>query len=271
MTREVTIHRMAAGAVPEVRRDEVAVEEPLEIRIEGSPVAIAMRTPGQDEELAAGWLLSEGIVKHRDEIAQIVPRPGDEHQRAAMVDVLLRDPSSFDAARHRRSLLTNASCGLCGAATVGQVLRDFSPVKSSFRIDANLLLEMPAQLAQGQSAFRRTGGVHACGLFDKSGKLLELREDVGRHNALDKLLGRALLDDRLPLSEHIVLLSGRVSLEMMQKSLAAGVPVVAAIGAPSSLAIDLAAKGGQALAAFIRDASMNIYAGVEKLRGAGRQ
>ncbi len=271
MTREMIIHRIADGSTPEQRSDEVAVEEPLEIRIEGAPVAIAMRTPGQDEELAAGWLLSEGIVKRRDEIAQIVPRPGKDDQRAAMVDVMLRNPSDFNAARHRRSLITSSSCGLCGAATVEQVLRDFSPVKSSFRIDANLLLEMPAQLVQGQSAFRRTGGVHACGLFDKGGKLLELREDVGRHNALDKLLGRALLDDRLPLPEHVIFLSGRVSLEMMQKALAAGVPVVAAIGAPSSLAIDLAARSGQTLAAFIRGTAMNIYAGIERLRGAGRQ
>ena len=175
-----------------------------------------------------------------------------------------------DAARHRRSLLTNASCGLCGAATVNQVLRDFPPVATPFQIAPDLLLKMPALLSAQQGAFRRTGGVHACGLFDATGNMLALREDVGRHNALDKLLGRALLDGLLPLSQHVVFLSGRVSFEMMQKALAAGVPVVAAIGAPSSLAIDLAETSGQALVAFIRGGTMNVYAGMERLRGAGR-
>jgi FdhD protein len=269
MTREVIIHRFTDGSRPGPCADEVAIEEPLEIRIEGAPVAVAMRTPGQDDELAAGWLLSEGIANSAGDIAEIVLKPGGDGQRAAMVDVMLRDPSRFDAARHRRSLVTNASCGLCGAATVDQVLRDFLPVRSPFRIAANLLSEMPAQLSAQQSAFRRTGGLHACGLFDAAGKLLDLREDVGRHNALDKLLGRALLDGLLPLSQHVIFLSGRVSLEMMQKALAAGVPVVAAIGAPSSLAIELAVKSGQALAAFIRSGTMNVYAGIERLRGAG--
>lgn len=270
MIREVTIHRFAVGELQEPRTDEVIIEEPLEIRIEGSAVAIAMRTPGQDEELAAGWLLSEGLVTSAAEIAAIVPKPGGDGQRAAMVDVMLRDPSQFDAARHRRSLLTNASCGLCGAATVDQVLRDFPPVNSPFQIAPDLLLQMPALLTAEQGAFRRTGGVHACGLFDGAGNLLALREDVGRHNALDKLLGRALLDGLLPLSQHVVFLSGRVSFEMMQKALAAGVPVVAAIGAPSSLAIDLAAKSAQSLVAFIRGGTMNVYAGIERLHGAGR-
>ncbi len=270
MIREVTIHRLTNGIMPGSCSDEVVIEEPLEIRIEGAPVAIAMRTPGHDEELAAGWLLSEGIANSREDIAAIVPRPGGDGQRAAMVDVMLRDPSRFDAARHRRSLVSNASCGLCGAATVDQVLRDFAKVTSPFCISTNLLSEMPAKLSADQSAFRRTGGVHACGLFDGDGNLLALREDVGRHNALDKLLGRALLDGLLPLSQHVIFLSGRVSFEMMQKSLAAGAPMVAAIGAPSSLAIDLAEQGGQTLVAFIRGKTMNVYAGIERLHGAGR-
>ena len=270
MTRDVTIHRFADGITPGPCGDEVIIEEPLEIRIEGSPIAIAMRTPGQDEELAAGWMLSEGIANSANAITAIVPKPGGDGQRAAMVDVMLSDPSRFDAARHRRSLLTNSSCGLCGAATVDQVLRDFPRVASPFQIAPELLLKMPALLTAQQSAFRRTGGVHACGLFDADGNLIALREDVGRHNALDKLLGRALLDGLLPLSQHVVFLSGRVSFEMMQKALAAGVPVVAAIGAPSSLAIELAVKSGQMLAAFIRGATMNVYAGIERLRGAGR-
>jgi len=271
MIRTVTIHRFTDGTTPEPCADEVVIEEPLEIRIEGTPVAIAMRTPGQDEELAAGWMLSEGIVNSAADIAAIVPRPGGDGQRAAMVDAMLRDPARFDAARHRRSLVTNASCGLCGAATVDQVMRDFANVTSQFCIGADLLGAMPALLSAQQGAFRRTGGAHACGLFDATGKLIALREDVGRHNALDKLLGRALLDGLLPLSQHVIFLSGRVSFEMMQKALAAGVPMVAAIGAPSSLAIDLAQKSRQTLVAFIRGATMNVYAGVERLRGAGGQ
>jgi len=269
MPRQVTIHRYDGGNLLGSQPDEVAVEEPLEIRVEGEPLAIAMRTPGQDEELAAGWLLSEGIVGAAADIAAIVPRPGADAQRAAMVDVMLRDKSQFVAAKHRRSLVSNASCGLCGAATIEQVVRDFPRIKAPFFIRPSLLLEMPALLTAQQGAFRRTGGLHACGLFDSEGHLLALREDVGRHNALDKLLGRALLDGQLPLARHVVFLSGRVSFEMMQKSLAAGVPLVAAIGAPSSLAIELARRSGQTLAGFIRGRTMNVYAGIEKLGGAG--
>lgn len=269
MTRQVTIHRLEDGEPPHPRPDEVSIEEPLEIRVEGEPLAIAMRTPGQDEELAAGWLLSEGIVATTGEIAAIVPKPGGEKERAAMVDVILKDKSRFIATKHRRSAVTNASCGLCGSATVDQVIRNFPGITTPFYIPATRLLDMPAKLTAQQGAFRRTGGLHACGLFDAEANLLELREDVGRHNALDKLLGWALLTGRLPLSNHVVFLSGRVSFEMMQKSLAAGVPVVAAIGAPTSLAIDLAKRSGQTLAAFIRGRAMNIYTGVEKLSGAG--
>ena len=270
ITHPVTIHRYEGGNPLGPRPDEVAVEEPLEIRVEGEALAIAMRTPGQDEELAAGWLLSEGIVRSADEIAEIVPRPGGDSGRAAMVDVILRDASRFVAAKHRRSVVTNASCGLCGAATVDQVMRDFPGIETPFFIPANLLLEMPALLAEQQAGFQRTGGLHACGLFDAAGKLLALREDVGRHNALDKLLGWALVSRLLPLSEHVIFLSGRVSFEMMQKALAARVPIVAAIGAPSSLAIGLAQKSGQVLAAFVRGRTMNVYAGEEKLHGTGR-
>jgi FdhD protein len=221
-------------------------------------------------ELAAGWLLSEGIVRTAGDIAEIVPRPGAESQRAAMVDVFLSDASRFSVAQHRRNAVTSASCGLCGAASVDQVIREFPRLTSEFTIDSGVLLQMPELLGEAQAVFRRTGGLHACGLFDASGRLLALREDVGRHNALDKLLGWALLAGKLPLSEHVVFLSGRVSFEMMQKALAARVPVVAAIGAPSSLAVGLAERSGQTLAAFVRGRTMNVYAGAEKLRGTGR-
>ena len=269
MTRALTVQRYENAQPLGARADEVSIEEPLEIRVEGEPLAVAMRTPGQDDELAAGWLLSEGIVRTADEIASIVPRPGGDAARAAMVDVMLRDPSAFDAARHRRSVLTNSSCGLCGAASVDQVLRQFPRIEGGFQIPAATILEMPARMAAQQAAFQRTGGLHACGLFDAEGTLLALREDVGRHNALDKLLGWALLARRLPLAEHVAFLSGRVSFEMTQKALAAGIPVVAAIGAPTSLAVEMAAQSGQTLAAFVRGRSMNLYAGSRRIRGAG--
>ena len=269
MTRRVNIDRFEDGGHAGTRPDEVAIEEPLEICVEGEPLAVAMRTPGHDEELAAGWLFSEGIVAAAGDIAEIVPRPGGDGQRAAMVDVMLRDRSRFSAARHRRGAVTNASCGLCGAATVDQVLREFPVIAAPVRIAPETLLAMPARLGERQGAFLRTGGVHACGLFDADGGLIALREDVGRHNALDKLLGRALLDGLLPLSRHVVFLSGRVSFEMMQKSLAARVPLVAAIGAPSSLAVDLARRSGQTLVAFMRGRAFNVYSGRENLGGAG--
>jgi FdhD protein len=248
--------------------DEVAVEEPLEIRVEGEPLAVAMRTPGQDRELAAGWLLSEGIIRRADDLVDLVERPGED-PRSAMVDVMLRAPAAFDAVKHRRAAIANSSCGLCGAASVAQVLRTFPKIESAFLISASVFPALPPRLAQGQRTFQRTGGLHACGLFDAAGTLLALREDVGRHNALDKLLGWALLGGRLPLHETVLLLSGRVSFEMMQKALAAGIPVVAAIGAPSSLAIEVARASGQALVAFLRGGTFNVYAGEKRIREAG--
>jgi FdhD protein len=269
MTRSVEIHGIRRGMATGVRSDVVAVEEPLEIRVEGEPVAVAMRTPGQDLELVAGWLLSEGIVRTREDLMDLVMRPGDEAQRSAMVDAMLRDSHSFDVVKHRRNVLTNASCGLCGAASVEQILRDFPKLTSPFCMDAAVLHGLPAKLREEQRMFDTTGGVHACALFDSSGDLLALREDVGRHNALDKLVGWALQNGRLPLSESILLLSGRVSLEMVQKALAAGIPVLAAIGAPSSLAVELAEAGGMCLAGFLRGETFNVYSGLERLRGAG--
>lgn len=269
MTRSIEIQGIREGMVTGARADVVAVEEPLEIRVEGQPVAVAMRTPGQDLELVAGWLLSEGIVRTREDLVELVMRPGEEIERSAMVDAMLRDPSLFDVVKHRRNVLTNASCGLCGAASVEQILRDFPKLTSPFCIDAAVLHGLPAKLRQEQRTFETTGGVHACALFDAAGKLLALREDVGRHNALDKLVGWAFREGRLPLSESIVLLSGRVSLEMVQKALAAGIPVLAAIGAPSSLAVELARNGHICLAGFLRGETLNVYSGLERLRGAG--
>jgi FdhD protein len=186
-----------------------------------------------------------------------------------MVDVMLSDPGAFDLAKHRRNVLTNASCGLCGAASIEHVLRNFPKVEGAFAVAPEILAQLPDRLRAAQPTFEKTGGVHACALFDGQGQMLALREDVGRHNALDKLLGWALLEGRLPLSAHVLLLSGRVSLEMVQKAIAAGIPIIAAIGAPTSLAVELAARSGQCLAAFLRGSAWNVYAGLERLRGAG--
>jgi FdhD protein len=270
MTQVVEVLRVEGDASPAARPDEVAIEEPLEIRVEGQTVAIAMRTPGNDRELAAGWALSEGIARSRAELADVVLRPGEENGRGAMADVMLADPSRFQVGQHRRNVLTNASCGLCGAASTEQILRDFPEIRSDFHVSPQALFALPERLRCAQPAFQRTGGMHGCALFNSLGDLVALREDVGRHNALDKLNGWSLLEGRLPLSDCILLLSGRVSLEMVQKALAAGIPMIAAIGAPSSLAVELASRSGQCLAAFLRGQSYNIYAGRERLRGAGR-
>ncbi len=266
--RQEPILRYQDGQLLEPRVDDVATEEALEIRVEGELLAVAMRTPGHDAELAAGWVLSEGIVSRGDEIADIVTRPGDD-PRAAMVDVMLRHPAGFEAAKYRRAALSNASCGVCGAASVEQALKSFPKIDSAFLISANVISLLPDRLRASQPTFQRTGGLHACGLFDGEGNLLALREDVGRHNALDKLLGWALLAGKIPLSESVLLLSGRVSFEMVQKALAAGIPILVAIGAPSSLAIDAARLGGLTLAGFLRGSSFNVYSGEKKVRGAG--
>ncbi len=269
MLTPVSILRFENAAPIARRMDDVASEEPLEIRVEGEPLVVAMRTPGQDEELAAGWLVSEGIVRSRAEIADVVSRPGETTARAAMVDVMLAEPSRFEAAKHRRAVMSNSSCGLCGAASVAQVLRDFPRIESAVLINANVLYSLPARLAENQPTFQRTGGIHACALFDRQGALVAVREDVGRHNALDKLLGWALLAGRLPLAEGVLLLSGRVSFEMIQKALAAGIPIVVAIGAPSSLAVELAGTSGMTLVAFLRERTFNVYCGEKRICGTG--
>lgn len=255
------ILRFENGAPVGSRADEVSEESPLEIRVEGEPLAVAMRTPGHDRELAAGWLLSEGIISAAADIADIVAQPGEQ---SSMVDVMLRSPAAFDAAKHKRAVLSNSSCGLCGVASVAQVMRDFPRLENSTRIDAATLHQLPARLGENQPGFQRTGGLHACALFTNTGELLALREDVGRHNALDKLLGWALLD-RHDVSDCVLMLSGRVSFEMTQKALAARIAIIAAIGAPTSLAVALARASGQTLVAFLKERTFNCYNASERI------
>ncbi len=250
--------------------DELAPEEPLEIRVEGHSIAVVMRTPGvdavADRELTAGFLLSEGIVQSAREIFDLTTciTPGAVGKGNA-IDVALAQPSAFDFSKFSRHVFTSASCGICSKSSIDMVLKRHKPLQDGARARADVILSLPRRLARSQESFKRTGGLHACALFDLDGRLLAIREDVGRHNALDKLIGWALLEKRLPLEAHIALLSGRASFEMMQKSHAAGIAIVAAISAPSSLAVEFARESGQTLAAFIRGRSMNIYAGEQRI------
>lgn len=244
--------------------DVVAVEEPLEIRVGGRSVAVVMRTPGHDRELVAGFLLTEGIVQRRDDVMDIVrcaAADAPAESRENLLDVVLAPGAAVDLARLTRHLFTSSSCGVCSKATIEAVRGQFAPIETPVVMRRGVLAALPERLRAAQAAFAATGGLHASAVFDREGKLECVREDVGRHNALDKVIGQAFLAERLPLREHILLVSGRVSFELMQKALAAGLPCVAAISAPTSAAVEFAQASGQTLVGFLRDARMNVYAG----------
>jgi FdhD protein len=229
-------------------RDVVAVEEPLEIRLGGTPVAVTMRTPGHDEELALGFCLSEGL-------RPLTARVPDD-LAANTVDV---DAPGADVGRLQRSFYTSSSCGVCGKGALEAVAIEAPRVESDLRVEAALFVQLPDRLRKAQAAFEETGGLHATGLFSADGMLLHVREDVGRHNALDKIVGRAFLDGLLPLSRSLVCVSGRLSFELVQKTAVAGCPLLVAVGAPSSLAVELAADRGVTLCGFVRHGSLNVY------------
>jgi FdhD protein len=229
-------------------RDSVAVEEPLEIRIGGRPVAITMRTPGHDEELALGFCLSEGL---RPTAAR---PPADLAANAVEVDA-----PGFDPARLQRSFYTSSSCGVCGKGALEAVAVDAPRVDSELRVAASLVAELPERLRSLQAAFAATGGLHATGLFSATGELLCVREDVGRHNAMDKVIGWAFGAELLPLADKLLCVSGRLSFELVQKAAVAGCPVLVAVGAPSTLAVGLAADRGITLCGFVRRERMNVY------------
>ena len=262
-SRTAQVLRYTGGAKSGERLDEVATEEPLELRIEGHSVAVVMRTPGHDRELAAGFLLTENLIRTPSDIFDITAcgSSGDDQ----VINVTLKDPSAFDPTKLTRNVFSSSSCGVCSKATIAAVRQSFAPIDDESRITADTLLRLPAALRSKQETFDRTGGLHACALFDLNGNLQSVREDVGRHNALDKLIGRALLDAQLPLRKRVLLLSGRVSFEMMQKALAAGIPIVAAISAPTSLAVEFAHASNQTLVGFLRGETMNVYAGAERV------
>jgi FdhD protein len=235
-------------------RDAVAIEEPLEIRVDGRPLSVTMRTPGHDEELALGFLFGEGLIDG--------PRPAGltEDFAANTIEVagpLLRDPGE-------RRFYTTSSCGVCGKGALEEVAVTSAPLGPGPIIERALLTALPERLEQ--PTFELTGGVHATGLFDATGALLLAREDVGRHNAMDKVVGRALLDGLVPLTAKILCVSGRLSFELVQKAAVAGAPILVGVGAPSTLAIDLAADRNMTLCGFTRRGQTNVYAGAERVR-----
>lgn len=263
--RSVRIKRWQTGAVPRTAMDEVACEEPLELRVDTRSVAVIMRTPGHDEELAAGFLVSEGLIRERGQIAEL--RANVRNRDGNSVDVLLRPDVNVDFTHLTRHVFAASSCGLCGKSTIRSLKARFPKLRQPFQVSAALLAELPGRMAAAQATFSRTGGLHAAAIFSATGELLCLREDVGRHNAVDKLLGRALLDGQLPLAGRILLVSGRTSFEILQKALAGGIAFVAAVGAPSSLAVEFARANGQTLVGFLRDGRFNVYAGAARIMG----
>jgi FdhD protein len=262
------------------REDTLAVEEPLEIRIgseDGGPVSsfvTTMRTPGNDEELAAGLLFAEGVLEDRSDLRG-VERPADpriDPELKANVLIATLEPAAFDrAAKLRRGTVMGSACGVCGKTSIENVIpSDRPPLTCSFTVSPELLYELPNRLRERQSLFARTGGLHAAGLFSSAGALQEVREDIGRHNATDKLVGAFLLRGGLPLSDRILLVSGRAGFEIVQKAFAAGIPVVASVSAPSSLAVSLAETGGITLVGFLRDRRFNVYANPERIASNAR-
>jgi FdhD protein len=242
---EVDVVRLPAGVR---ERDQVAVEEPLEIRIGGAPVAVTMRTPGHDEELALGFCLSEGL---RPASARV---PDDLAANTVEVDA-----PGFDAGRLQRSFYTSSSCGVCGKGALEAVRIEAPRVESQLRVPLALIASLPDRLREAQATFAATGGLHATGLFDAGGELVCAREDVGRHNAFDKVVGWAFTEGRLPLADALICVSGRLSFELVQKAAVAGCPVLAGVGAPSSLAVELAADQGITLCGFVRNGTANAY------------
>jgi FdhD protein len=250
-TAAVEVLRLPAGAR---ERDRVAVEEPLELRAGGRPVAVTMRTPGHDEELALGFFVTEGLAPRAARV------PDDLAANTIEVEV-----DAFDPARLQRSFYTSSSCGVCGKGAIEAVRVEAQPVASALRLDAAVLASLPDRLREQQAAFEATGGLHATGLFSAAGELLCLREDVGRHNAMDKVVGWAFGAGRLPLSACVLCVSGRLSFELVQKAAVAGCPVLAAVGAPSSLAVELGEELGVTLCGFVRGGRVSVYTHAERV------
>jgi FdhD protein len=259
------------GDAASERPDVLAAEEPMEIRVAGPgqeavPVAVTMRTPGADFELAAGLLFTEGLVSARDEVRRVSYcedlEPDEQHYNVVTVEL----SRPFDAATLRRNFWASSSCGICGKATLDDVEVRCAPLAPGPELAPATILAMPDRLRTAQRVFEQTGGLHAAGLFSPGGDLLALREDVGRHNAVDKIVGASLLAGDLPLAERVLQVSGRIGFEIVQKAARGGIPVITAVGAPSSLAVDAAERLGMTLVGFVRDGRFNVYAHAERIR-----
>jgi FdhD protein len=254
-------------------RDQVAAEEPLQLSLGGKPLSIVMRTPGNDLELALGLLWAERVIRSLDDVVgvRISAEAGEKEPRIGLtndlvesnqVDVYLRSTSGR---RPERSFLSTSACGVCGATTVESLALDFAQLPPGPTVDAVMLPGLSERLRERQRIFESTGGLHAAGLFDRNGELRLSREDIGRHNAVDKIVGRALLDGRLPLADSVLAVSGRAGYEVVQKAVAAGIPILAAVGAPSSLAVATAERFGMTLVGFLRDDRFNVYTAPERI------
>lgn len=268
--RTVQVERRDGAAVT-AAHDSVAVEEPMEVRVNGAPFAVIMRTPGDDLALAAGFLLAEDVVRDADEIGAIARCLDVEPEaRGNVLDVTVVGAAVDRLAVRlgdRRQVITTAACGLCGRRTIASLTARTARVAGDWTVPIALVQQLPLALRAGQHAFAATGGVHAAALADLDGAVRQVAEDVGRHNAVDKLVGRALIEGRLPLDRTMLVVSGRTSYELVQKALLGGVPLVAAVSAPSSLAIDLAQASGITLCGFVRGDRLNVYTHAHRLRG----
>ena len=265
--------RKWSGGVWSEGPDAVVTEEPLQLMLDGVELSVVMRTPGEDVELAAGLMFAEGIVRSREEINSVrISAEAGETDTRVPVDASIVESNQVDvrlsgAPRRRpeRSMLSSSACGVCGAVMIDDLKRDLAVLPRGPAVDPALLPPLVERLRSGQGVFERTGGLHAAGLFDASGQLTCMREDVGRHNAVDKVVGRMLLDGRLPAHEAVLVVSGRAGYEIVQKSISAGIPVLAAVGAPSSLAVALAREFNQTLVGFLRGERFNVYSAAERL------
>ncbi|MBL4576802.1 MAG: formate dehydrogenase accessory sulfurtransferase FdhD [Opitutaceae bacterium] len=266
-SKSFSIQRHSSHPEVEETDDFLAIEEPLEIRIDGKSFAVVMRTPGHDRELAAGFLWSEAIIRSRDDILDMI-RCGKEGEspNENVLDIILANPEALDWEKLIRNTFTSSSCGICSKASIDAIHQKFSPVQNNyFQVSRETIYSLPEKLRAKQRMFEQTGGLHASALFDKTGQLNVLREDVGRHNALDKVIGSSFFRNELPLENQILLVSGRVSFELMQKALSCQIPVIVAISAPSSLAVQFAKESGQTLIGFLRGEKMNVYSGHSRI------
>jgi len=247
--------------------DHLAVEEPLEIRLGGISLTVTMRTPGEDEELVAGFLFSEGIIVGADDL-DVIARyrgPDSDPDDANVMNVILKGDMRVARDRLRRNFVASSSCGLCGKATIEAIRATLPPVQSNLIISVERHKRLGAVMQDAQSTFEKTGGLHAAGLFDADGRMIVLREDIGRHNAVDKVIGHQVLARAVPLDRHVLMVSGRVSFEIMQKALTARIPVIAAVSAPSSMAVQMALAADMTLIGFARNGGFNLYSGAHRV------